>query len=280
MKVFVSYQRADTLVLAHALHYALRLGGHEPFIDTGSIGSGEAYRERIASEIEGSELLLALVGPKFDFARLAEPGNVIAFEWRRANFHRVPVAPVLFDGGRVPSDSELPAELRWFTARNALRLSSSSLAGDLDACVARVPELGSLPRRAARALWVDDKPANNERERRMLREHGVVFDNVVSSEEALEQIELERYELILTDLGRLGSSDVSESAGVDLLQELHARKDCPPVIVYTSIGAARAFRDGLLERGASDVLATPSQLLARVLELLGRSASDEPISTR
>jgi CheY-like chemotaxis protein len=280
MRVFVSYQRADTLLLAHALHYALRLGGHEPFVDTGSIASGEAYRERIASEIERSELLLALIGPKFDFARLAEPGNVIAFEWRRANFHRVPVAPVLFDGARLPSDDQLPAQLRWSMARNALLLRSPSLAGDIDACVARVPELGGLPRRAARVLWVDDKPAGNERERRMLREHGVVFDNVVSSEEALEQIDLERYELILTDLGRLGSSDVSESAGLDLLQELHARKDCPPVVVYTSLAAARAFRAGLLERGASDVLATPSQLLARVLELLGRSADSEPVSER
>lgn len=280
MKVFVSYQRADTLVLAHALHYALRLGGHEPFVDTGSIATGEAYRERIASEIERSELLLALIGPKFDFARLAEPSNVIAFEWRRANFHRVPVAPVLFDGAKLPSDDQLPSHLRWSMARNALPLRSASLASDIDACVARVRELGGAPRRAARVLWVDDNPAGNEHERRMLRQHGVVFDNVVSSTEALEQIELERYELILTDLGRLGSSDVSESAGVDLLQELEARKDCPPVIVYTSVKAAAAFRDGLIRRGASDVLASPSQLAARVLELLGRDGARELDPTR
>ena len=41
MMVFLSYQRADTLFAAHALGYPLRAGGHEAFVDTGSIGGGE-----------------------------------------------------------------------------------------------------------------------------------------------------------------------------------------------------------------------------------------------
>ncbi|MCU0593793.1 MAG: toll/interleukin-1 receptor domain-containing protein [Desulfobacterales bacterium] len=41
--VFISCRRADTLYLAHALGYALRLAGHDAFVDTGSIGGGELY---------------------------------------------------------------------------------------------------------------------------------------------------------------------------------------------------------------------------------------------
>lgn len=275
MKLFVSYQRADTLLVAHALHYALRLGGHEPFVDTAAIASGETYRETIAGAIESADLMLAVIGPKFDCARLSEPGNVVAFEWRLANFHRVPVAPVLFDDARLPADDELPATLRWSMARNALLLRSRSLASDIDECVARVSSLGGSPRRAARVLWIDDKPTNNEGERRLLRQHGIVFDNVVSSAEALEQIELERYELVITDLGRSSSSDRSDTAGLAFLERLQERKNGPPVVFYTSFEAARLLRDDLIAAGASDVLALPAKLVARVLELLGRNDAIE-----
>lgn len=44
---FISYQRSDTLYAVHALGYALRLAGHEAFVDTDSIGGGE--REEIIS---------------------------------------------------------------------------------------------------------------------------------------------------------------------------------------------------------------------------------------
>jgi hypothetical protein len=43
MNVFVSYQRADTAMAAHALFYALRLEGHRAYIDTGDIGVGQLY---------------------------------------------------------------------------------------------------------------------------------------------------------------------------------------------------------------------------------------------
>ena len=51
MNVFVSYQRADTAMAAHAISYALRLEGHRAYIDTGDIGVGQLYRQVISDAL-------------------------------------------------------------------------------------------------------------------------------------------------------------------------------------------------------------------------------------
>jgi CheY-like chemotaxis protein len=266
----VSYQRADTALAAHALGYALRLGGHDAFVDTGSIGVGELYRQVIANAVSTSNLMFALVGPAFDAQRLHEPTSVVSYEWQRARFHGAAVVPVLVDGATMPTDQQLPPALRWITRRNALTLRRGSLATDIDACVAAVPPLAAAPRRAARVLWIDDRPANNEYERKWLRPHGIVFDSVVSTEEALEQLVNESYDLVITDLGRQGSSDRSPKAGALLLEQPIVRAGGPPVIIYAGTWAV-AQRDDLVQRGALDVMADREHLFATVLGVLGRN---------
>lgn len=270
MNVFVSYQRADSAVAAHALGYALRLSGHTAFVDTGSIGAGELYRQVIANEVARSNVMLALIGASFDARRLQEAASVITFEWQRARFHGVAVVPVLVDGGRMPRDEEIPAALRWFTRRNALALRRPSLTADIDACVAAIPTLSTAPRRAARVLWVDDRPANNEYERKWLRPHGIVFDCVVSTEEALDQLSNEAYDLVITDLGRPHSSDQSDAAGAQFLAQPIVHDGGPPVLVYAGTWAV-AQRNRLMQLGALDVMANREHLFAKVLEVLGRS---------
>jgi len=267
--VFVSYQRADTLFAAHAIGYAMRGAAHEAFIDTGSIGGGDLYPQVISNAVSNTNLMLALIGPSFDFARLHEPTSVVAYEWRRAQFHGIAVVPVLVDGGRIPSDAELPAELRWFTKRNAYSLRRVSFSDDVSALIDAIPVLAALPRRAARVLWVDDLPSNNEFERNTLRPHGIVFDNVVSTAEAVDQLANESYDLVITDLGRAYSSDRSQSAGVSFLKHPAVTQGGPPVIVYASQWAVMQ-KDELLRLGASEVTADRQQLIDRVLGILGR----------
>ena len=270
MKVFVSYQHADTLFAAHALGYALRLAGHDAFVDTGSISGGELYPQVISNSIAEANVVLALIGPAFDVGRLREPTSVVAFEWRRAQFHGCPLVPVLVDGGTVPSDPELPPELRWFTKRNAYSLRRSSFSGDVATLVDTISSLSATPRRAARVLWVDDRPANNEYERQLLRPHGMVFDNVVSTHEAIEQLMNEGYDLVITDLGREGSSDRSNNAGATFLGHPAVRSGGPPVIVYAGTWAV-ARRAELMRLGAADVMANREQLIDTVLRTLGRA---------
>jgi CheY-like chemotaxis protein len=268
--VFVSYQRSDTLYAAHAVGYALQVAGHTPFVDTGSIGSGDLYLKEIREAVSTADVMVALIGTQFDWARLRQPTSVIAFEWRRAQFHGSGVVPVLVDGGKLPPDDSLPPELRWFTKRDAYTLRAASLSADVKALVDGIPLLGRTPRRAARVLWVDDQPANNETERRLLRPHGIVFDNVVSTDEAKEQLANETYDLVITDLGRRGSSDRSSSAGSVLLEEDAVKKTAPPVIVYAGANAV-AQKARLVRLGAVNVTDDRSELIDSVLRTLGRN---------
>lgn len=269
MVVFVSYQRADTLFAAHAIGYAMRGAGHEAFVDTGSIGGGDLYPQVISKAVSNTNVMLALIGPSFDFARLHEATSVVAYEWHRAQFHGAAVVPVLVDGGRIPSDAELPAELRWFTKRNAYSLRRESFSDDISALVNAISVLATKPRRAARVLWVDDRPSNNEFERKTLRPHGIVFDNVVSTAEAVEQLANESYDLVITDLGRAHSSDRSQTAGASFLNYPAVTQGGPPVIVYASQWGVRQ-KDELLRLGASEVTASRQQLIDSVLGVLGR----------
>lgn len=269
MIVFVSYQRTDTLFAAHAIGYAIRGAGHGAFVDTGSIGGGDLYREEISKAVSNTNVMLALIGPSFDVARLHEATSVVAYEWRRAQFHGAAVVPVLVDGRRMPSDAELPAVLRWFTKRDAYSLRRESFSDDVSALVNAIPVLATIPRRAARVLWVDDRPSNNEFERKTLRPHGIVFDNVVSTAEAVEQLAHESYDLVITDLGRSHSSDRSQTAGASFLEHPAVTQGGPPVIVYASPWAVRQ-KDELLRLGAKEVTASRQQLIDSVLGVLGR----------
>jgi CheY-like chemotaxis protein len=269
MNVFLSYQRADSAFAAHALWYALQRASHEAFVDTGDIGLGHSFREAISNAISKSNVLLALVGAGFAVARLGDPMNVVAYEWQTARFHGVPVVPVLVDGATLPANDLLPPVLRWFGRRNALTLRRSSLMADIDACVAAVPALAITPRSSKRVLWVDDRPANNEAERRQLRPYGIVFDCVVSTTEAVEQLKCESYDLVITDLGRTESADRSDSAGEALLALEFLRSSGPPVIVYGGRSVITRS-DELMQLGAICATADSSQLHAAVLASLGR----------
>jgi len=277
--VFVSYQRADTAMAAHALGYALRHAGHDAFVDTGSIGVGERYRQVIADAVARSHAMFVLIGQSFDAARLHEPASVLAFEWQRARFHGLAVVPVLVEDGRMPAEDALPAPLRWITRHNALALRRPSLDADLQTCVAAIPSFAVEPRRAARVLWVDDKPSNNEYERKRLRPHGLVFDCVVSTEEARQQLENESYDLVITDLGREHSSDRSATAGEDFLDQPIVKDGGPPVIVYAGYWAL-SKRPALLARGAIEVTNDREVLLSTVLRLLGRDDAGTSVAGR
>ena len=126
-------------------------------------------------------------------------------------------------------------------------------------------------RTAFSSAWVDDKPANNEHERAELRANGIVFDNVVSTMEAIAQLQTSTYDLVITDLGRMWSSDGSLEAGHRLLAEPVIADGGPPVIVYGHPQYAPQEREKLYQLGVYGVSWMPHQLFALVLRALGRA---------
>jgi len=134
--------------------------------------------------------------------------------------------------------------------------------------VEQIPAWSAEPRRAARVLWVDDQPSNNEIERRQLRAEGIVFDNVVSSDEAHDQLANETYDLVITDLSRWASSDRSSRAGAAFLGD-SGKAVRPPVIIYAGRSAV-AQRARLIQEGAFEVTEDRAVLIRTVLDLLAR----------
>ena len=268
--IFISYQRADTLLLAHCLRYALDAAGHEAFVDTGAIPAGADFIPFIDEWIAGTDLFLILVGPKFDYGQLRQPHGAVAFEWRRARFHGCAVLPVLYQTrGRMPGPERFPNELRWLPALNAQFVSDASLSADVDSIVASVPRLARPPRPTARVLWIDDNPKNNVNERRHLRRSGLSFDNVVSTAEAVEQLRNAAYDLVITDLGRFSDDEKSYLAGLDALRHL-LQVGGPPVIVYAGHNAIE-HRDDVMRLGGYGSTNLPHQLYALIDQALGRT---------
>jgi CheY-like chemotaxis protein len=276
--VFISYRRRDSAFAAQALRYALRSAGHEVFLDTGTIAAGEAFREVIRDSLVRSELVLCLVGPEFGAARLHEPLDPVAFELRRARFAGCAVHAVLLDDAPMPAEKDLPADLRWFCKRSASVLTGPALGQRIDALVSEVPRLAARPWGTPRALWVDDKPANNELERSLLRAEGIVFDNVVSTAEALEQLRSSTYDLVVSDLGRRSSSDRSQTAGRALLASPEIANGGPPVVIYAGRDAVRQEAE-LVALGAFGVSRDRSHLLVLVRQALGRPPGGVPEGT-
>lgn len=268
MQVFLSYRRSDTAAVAHAVRYALMNAGHTVFLDTEDVDTGAAFREVIRDWLAKSDLVLFLIGPGFDPERLRGTNDVVAFEWMQASFYGCGIQLALVDGARMPAAADLPPALRWIGERSASTLSTPTLGRDIDALVEAVPHLAATPR-SSRVLWVDDYPANNEWERRHLRPEGILFDNVVSTIEAIEQLTFSRYDLVITDLGRRGSSDRSRDAGVDLLGHPVIIDGGPPVVVYGGRTAV-AQAEELKARGALGVAADEGDLYRLVRQALSR----------
>jgi len=82
--------------------------------------------------------------------------------------------------------------------------------------------------RGARALWVDDNPANNLYERTVLASLGISIDLALSTEEALYMATRLKYDLILSDMSR----GPNPNAGRELLEELILHKSVTAVVFY------------------------------------------------
>jgi CheY-like chemotaxis protein len=267
--VFISYQRSDTLLLAHCLRYALGAAGHQPFVDTGTIPAGTAFAPFIDEWLARADLVLILLGPAFDYSRLQQTNSAVAFEWRRARFHGCAILPVLYRQHGMVSADQLPGELRWLPALNARLVSDLSLSADVDALVNAIPAVAHRPRPSARVLWIDDNPKNNVIERRYLRHWGISFDNVVSTQEAVEQLRNSSYDLVITDLSQYTVDERSSLAGFNALQSVLTAAG-PPVIVYAGNNAMR-LRDEVVRRGGIGSTKYREELYALIEKALGRT---------
>jgi len=122
----------------------------------------------------------------------------------------------------------------------------------------------------AEILWVDDRPANNRYEARMLRGFGAMITFACTTEEALEALKRadddhEPFDLILSDISRAFPTP-DDRAGIEMLPRLRAAGHHQPVILYVGNPDAGAPTPA----GAFGVTARADELLNLILDALAR----------
>ena len=114
-------------------------------------------------------------------------------------------------------------------------------------------------------LWVDDRPMNNVYEASLLKRLGASIMFARSTEEALEFLERDSYDLVISDVHRIENGRSNPDAGYELLEALLARGKKIPLIFYTgSVARLDKFR----AQGAFGAADHPSQLISLVLHAL------------
>ncbi|WP_334768187.1 response regulator [Nostoc sp.] len=123
-------------------------------------------------------------------------------------------------------------------------------------------------RRASRStvLWVDDNPDNNTYERQALEALGVSFVLATSTDEALKKISLQRFDAIISDMGRPPDS----RAGYTLLDKLRAQNNQTPFIIYAGSRNPEHVAESR-RHGAIGCTNNANELFEMLLFVLGRA---------
>ncbi|MES2689219.1 MAG: response regulator [Bacteroidota bacterium] len=120
----------------------------------------------------------------------------------------------------------------------------------------------------SKILLVDDDELILKVINRILSKEGYIVQTAANGKEALEFIEKEKYDLLITDLM------MPYSNGFEVISRFkqHPNAEGVPIIVISSVGTENAVREGL-SIGADDYLRKPimpDELLIRVKRFLKR----------
>ncbi|MBD1821931.1 response regulator [Cyanobacteria bacterium FACHB-DQ100] len=145
---------------------------------------------------------------------------------------------------------------------------SAAKAAKIAADIASEVVTPRLIRRARRStvLWVDDLPNNNIYERQALEALGVNFVLATSTEEALKKTSRQRFDAIISDMGRPPDS----RAGYTLLDQLRSNGDQTPFIIYASSRNPEHVAESR-RHGAIGCTNNANELFEMVLSTLGRA---------
>jgi CheY-like chemotaxis protein len=118
----------------------------------------------------------------------------------------------------------------------------------------------------AKVLWVDDHPSNNIYPRKALEALGIHFTLSTSTNDALERIRLDPYDVIISDMNR----PPDKQAGLTLLEALRKQQMTTAFIIF-----ARADRSDLKaeikRRGGYGVALSYQELFQFVIDVIQKA---------
>ena len=133
LHIFISYRRNDTQGEAGRLHDHLVqvFGKDSVFMDVTGIELGCDFRQAIDAQISSCDIVLVLIGKEWHSSRLDDPKDFVRIETRTALMRGIPVIPVLLKGAKMPSEDELPSELKELHYRNAIEITHARWCTDI-----------------------------------------------------------------------------------------------------------------------------------------------------
>jgi CheY-like chemotaxis protein len=144
----------------------------------------------------------------------------------------------------------------------ATTLGRAEALSQVDVAARTMQEIGQR----ARALWVDDQPANNVYEAEALEAVGIDVELSTSTADALARVQRNPpYDVIISDMVRADD----EQAGYDLLDALRSAGDLTPVVIYAGSRSAEHFNEAV-RRGAEGSTNQPQELVGLVLRAVRR----------
>jgi hypothetical protein len=148
--VFISYRREDSPGHAGRIFDNLRarLGSDVVFMDVHAIDAGVDFAEALEDAVGSCDALLAIIGPSWISAtdvdgrkRLDDPRDFVRIEIGGALKRNVRVVPVLVENADMPTQDDLPDEIKPLTRLNAVAMRDSRWDADIDALVRSVERL-------------------------------------------------------------------------------------------------------------------------------------------
>jgi hypothetical protein len=127
--IFISYRRADSNDVTGRLydHLTQFFGPQAVFKDVYSIPPGVDFRDHLRSSLGECKVMLVIIGDQWASItdqngqrRLSDPGDFVRIEVQTGLSLGLLVIPVLVKGATVPSENDLPAELKRLAFHNAI----------------------------------------------------------------------------------------------------------------------------------------------------------------
>ena len=131
-RITLSYRREDSMDITGRIFDRLvsRYGRDTVYRDIDNIPPGLDFREHIRTNIEGSDVLMVVVGPRWlggerhGQPRIRSETDYVRIEVEAALDRHIPVIPLLVGGADMPEPSQLPDSIRDFSYRNAVQINS------------------------------------------------------------------------------------------------------------------------------------------------------------
>jgi hypothetical protein len=141
-RITISYRRGDSGIITGRIFDRLadHYGKNSVFRDIDNIPAGVDFREHIQRTLDQSDVVLAIVGPRWVGShsgrdRLSEPSDPVRVEVETALQKGKPLIPVLVLNARMPVVEHLPSSLHDFAFRNAVTIDAER---DFDVHMARL----------------------------------------------------------------------------------------------------------------------------------------------